>query len=92
MFLFLKAKNPLNKIVSENKNDINPKDWNKKSEIILPFLPIKLLTFEISLNIRLGSSGEYETSEINKYKDKTTKSMPNSSNNLLITKSKDLFK
>ena len=46
----------------------------------------------MSLNIRLGSPGEYETNDIKIYNDKTTKSAPNTSNSLLMAKFIDLFK
>ena len=44
--------------VSGIKKQIIPKDWKKISETKLPFLPNKLLIFEVSLKIKLGSSGE----------------------------------
>ncbi len=40
------------------KYDIKPIAWKKKSEIILPLKPKKLLIFLLSENIKLGSSGE----------------------------------
>ena len=45
---------------------MNPKDWKNRSEIKLPWKPNKFL-ISVSLGkIKLGSSGEYEKSAINK--------------------------
>ena len=45
---------------------MNPKDWKKRSEIKLPWKPNKFLILVSLGKIKLGSSGEYEKSAINK--------------------------
>ena len=45
---------------------MNPKDWKNKSEIKLPWKPNKFLILVSLGKIKLGSSGEYEKSAINK--------------------------
>ena len=45
---------------------MNPKDWKKRSEIKLPWKPNKFLILVSLGKIKLGSSGEYEKSAMNK--------------------------
>ena len=43
---------------------MNPKDWKNRSEIKLPWKPNKFLILVSFGKIKLGSSGEYEKSDI----------------------------
>ena len=45
---------------------MNPKDWKNRSEIKLPWKPNKFLILVSLGKMKLGSSGEYEKSAINK--------------------------
>ena len=45
---------------------MNPRDWKNRSEIKLPWKPNKFLILVSLGKIKLGSSGEYEKSAINK--------------------------
>ena len=58
-----------------------PNDWKKRSEVKLPWKPNKFL-ISVSLGkIKLGSSGEYEKSAINRRMPKIKIIMPDISAN-----------
>ena len=63
-FLDKKIFIPVKKNVNGIKIEINPKLWNSRSEIKLPFEPIKFWITVLSGNIKFGSSGEYVANEM----------------------------
>ena len=61
------------------------------SDIKLPFKPKIFLIFELFLNIKFGSSGEYVISDKNNNIDEMTKNKPNNWTSFFIKKSNALF-
>ena len=65
---------------------MNPKDWKNRSEIKLPWKPNKFLILVSLGKIKLGSSGEYEKSAINKRIPAVKITIPDISANLFKVK------
>ena len=75
------------------KNEIRPKLCNKKSEILLPYIPKKFFTFEEeSPYTNEGSEGEYVTNEIDKAIPKEISNKPTNSKVRFFKKFVKLFK
>ena len=77
---------PVKKYVIGIKIEINPKLWKNKSEIQLPFEPIRFLIVVSLGKIKFGSSGEQVSNENNKNNPAIKIIIPKISESLLIVK------